>query len=76
VITATSRSPVRRSYKCGIVERWQFFLYLIIGGLSFIVEIATFIALRRAAAPSTVIGGLRLFAPGSVPDRNVTPLPN
>lgn len=29
----------------------QFFLYLIVGGLSFIVEIATFIALRRAAAP-------------------------
>ena len=29
----------------------QFFLYLIVGGLSFIVEIATFVALRRAATP-------------------------
>jgi putative flippase GtrA len=27
----------------------QFFLYLIVGGLSFLVEIATFIGLRRAA---------------------------
>ena len=53
MITATSRSPVRRSYKCGIVERWQFFLYLIIGGLSFIVEIALSLrsAGRRHRAP-------------------------
>jgi putative flippase GtrA len=29
----------------------QFFLYLIVGGLSFLVEIATFIALRQAAMP-------------------------
>jgi putative flippase GtrA len=29
----------------------QFFLYLIVGGLSFLVEIGTFIALRRAAMP-------------------------
>lgn len=29
----------------------QFFLYLIVGGLSFLVEIVTFIALRRAATP-------------------------
>jgi len=29
----------------------QFFLYLIAGGLSFIVEISTFLALRRAAMP-------------------------
>ncbi len=29
----------------------QFFLYLIVGGLSFIVEIATFIGLRQMAAP-------------------------
>jgi putative flippase GtrA len=29
----------------------QFFLYLVVGGLSFLVEIATFIALRRAAMP-------------------------
>jgi dolichol-phosphate mannosyltransferase len=29
----------------------QFLLYLIVGGLSFIVEIATFVALRRAAMP-------------------------
>jgi putative flippase GtrA len=29
----------------------QFFLYLIVGGLSFIVEISTFLALRRAAMP-------------------------
>src|SRR5215469_15285562 len=27
----------------------QFFLYLIVGGLSFLVEIATFVALRHAA---------------------------
>ena len=27
----------------------QFFLYLIVGGLSFIVEISTFLALRRIA---------------------------
>jgi putative flippase GtrA len=29
----------------------QFFLYLIVGGLSFVVEIAAFVALRRAAMP-------------------------
>jgi putative flippase GtrA len=29
----------------------QFFLYLIVGGLSFLVEISTFVALRRAAMP-------------------------
>ena len=29
----------------------QFFLYLVVGGLSFLVEIATFIALRWAAMP-------------------------
>jgi putative flippase GtrA len=29
----------------------QFFLYLIVGGLSFVVEIVTFIALRRASMP-------------------------
>lgn len=29
----------------------QFFLYLIVGGLSFLVEIAAFIALRRLAMP-------------------------
>jgi putative flippase GtrA len=29
----------------------QFFLYLIVGGLSFLVEIVTFVALRRAAMP-------------------------
>jgi putative flippase GtrA len=29
----------------------QFFLYLIVGGLSFLVEIGVFIALRRAAMP-------------------------
>jgi putative flippase GtrA len=29
----------------------QFFLYLIVGGLSFIVEISVFVALRRAAMP-------------------------
>ncbi|MFZ3234854.1 MAG: GtrA family protein [Stellaceae bacterium] len=29
----------------------QFFLYLIVGGLSFLVEIAAFVALRRAAMP-------------------------
>jgi putative flippase GtrA len=29
----------------------QFFLYLIVGGLSFIVEISSFLALRRAALP-------------------------
>jgi dolichol-phosphate mannosyltransferase len=29
----------------------QFVLYLIVGGLSFLVEIATFVALRRAAMP-------------------------
>jgi putative flippase GtrA len=29
----------------------QFLLYLIVGGVSFLVEIATFIALRRAAMP-------------------------
>lgn len=29
----------------------QFFLYLIVGGLSFVVEIGTFVALRRAAMP-------------------------
>jgi putative flippase GtrA len=29
----------------------QFFLYLIVGGLSFIIEISTFLALRRAAMP-------------------------
>lgn len=29
----------------------QFLLYLIVGGLSFVVEIATFVALRRAAMP-------------------------
>jgi putative flippase GtrA len=29
----------------------QFFLYLVVGGLSFLVEIASFIALRRAAMP-------------------------
>jgi putative flippase GtrA len=29
----------------------QFFLYLIVGGLSFLVEVATFVVLRRAAMP-------------------------
>lgn len=29
----------------------QFFLYLIVGGLSFVVEIGVFVALRRAAMP-------------------------
>jgi dolichol-phosphate mannosyltransferase len=29
----------------------QFFLYLIVGGVSFLVEIAAFVALRRAAIP-------------------------
>ncbi len=29
----------------------QFFLYLIVGGLSFLVEIGAFVALRRAAMP-------------------------
>jgi len=29
----------------------QFFLYLIVGGLSFLVEIASFVALRRTAMP-------------------------
>lgn len=29
----------------------QFFLYLVVGGLSFIVEIATFVALRQAVVP-------------------------
>jgi putative flippase GtrA len=29
----------------------QFFLYLIVGGLSFLVEIGTFVALRRTAMP-------------------------
>ena len=29
----------------------QFFLYLIVGGLSFLVEIGVFVALRRAAMP-------------------------
>ncbi len=29
----------------------QFFLYLIVGGLSFVVEIGAFVALRRAAMP-------------------------
>ena len=29
----------------------QFFLYLIVGGLSFLVEISTFVALRRTAMP-------------------------
>jgi len=29
----------------------QFFLYLVVGGLSFLVDIGTFVALRRAAMP-------------------------
>jgi putative flippase GtrA len=39
----------------------QFFLYLIVGGLSFIVEIATFIALRRAAAAPVIPASVLSF---------------
>ena len=39
----------------------QFFLYLIVGGLSFIVEISAFLALRRTAM--AVCGRLSLTFP-------------
>src|SRR5579863_27308 len=48
---ATSSPTARPSFRFGTAEPMQFFLYLIVGGLSFVVEIGVFVALRRAAMP-------------------------